>query len=267
MEFSKEYIMNIMSDKLHTNLHKKSIKDYKSRLQERMQRIYHEKTKIVYLTTNETGPEHQKNFFVDLIVNGKKVSSGVGATLEIKGFCKEGLYTGTLVLNYEHIINQNSFDAPSSNEAVMLPFVFEVEEPLSLSVKKDVFFGTYISPGVDATVVISPEGVNAKNIVAVGTKQPHGAVVEVEGVSNRSVVLNFGAEEIYLSNSQNEDAQPLKVNKFTAYPSNTVFLPDMGSSISAKQDVFIGATLNVPKNTPPGEYKGNVIITFLYNDN
>ena len=78
MEFSKEYIMNIMSDKLHTNLHKKSIKDYKSRLQERMQRIYHEKTKIVYLTTNETGPEHQKNFFVDLIVNGKKVSSGVG---------------------------------------------------------------------------------------------------------------------------------------------------------------------------------------------
>lgn len=78
MQFAKEYIMNIMREKLHTNLHKKSIKDYKSRLQERMQRIYHEKTKIVYLTTNETGPEHQKNFYVDLIINGKKVSSGVG---------------------------------------------------------------------------------------------------------------------------------------------------------------------------------------------
>lgn len=78
MQFAKEYIMNIMSDKLHSNLHNKSIKDYKSRLQERIQRIYHEKTKIVYLTTNETGPEHQKNFYVDLIINGKKVSSGVG---------------------------------------------------------------------------------------------------------------------------------------------------------------------------------------------
>ena len=78
MNCAKEYIMNVMSGKLSTNLHNKSVKDYKSRLQERIQRIYHEKTKIVYITTNETGPEHQKNFYVDLIINGKKVSSGVG---------------------------------------------------------------------------------------------------------------------------------------------------------------------------------------------
>lgn len=78
MQIAKDYVMRIMSHKLNTNLYNKSIKDYKSRLQERIQRKYHDKTKIIYTITKESGPEHKKNFYVDLIVNGKKVSSGVG---------------------------------------------------------------------------------------------------------------------------------------------------------------------------------------------
>lgn len=78
MDIAKDYIMRIMSYTLHNNLYNKSVKDYKSRLQEKIQRIYHDKTKITYTITKESGPEHQKNFYVDLIVNGKKVSSGVG---------------------------------------------------------------------------------------------------------------------------------------------------------------------------------------------
>ena len=78
MDDARNYVMRIMSEKLHSDLYNKSIKDYKSRLQEKVQRIYHDKSKIVYTITKESGPEHRKNFYVDLIINGKKVSSGVG---------------------------------------------------------------------------------------------------------------------------------------------------------------------------------------------
>ena len=78
MQIAKDYLMRVMSGKLNKNLYDKSIKDYKSILQEKVQRKYHNKTKIVYTITKESGPEHMKNFYVDLIINGKKVSSGVG---------------------------------------------------------------------------------------------------------------------------------------------------------------------------------------------
>ena len=78
MEEAKEYVFRIMSEKLQCDLYNKSIKDYKSRLQEKVQKVYHDKSKIVYTITKESGPEHMKNFYVDLIINGKKVSSGVG---------------------------------------------------------------------------------------------------------------------------------------------------------------------------------------------
>ena len=78
MDNARNYVMRIMSEKLHSDLYNKSIKDYKSRLQEKVQRVYHDKSKIVYTVTKESGPEHRKNFYVDLIINGKKISSGIG---------------------------------------------------------------------------------------------------------------------------------------------------------------------------------------------
>ena len=78
IDVAREYVLKIMHSKLDSNLYNKSIKDYKSRLQETMQKKYHDKTKISYIVTKESGPEHKKNFYVDLIINGKKLSSGVG---------------------------------------------------------------------------------------------------------------------------------------------------------------------------------------------
>ena len=193
------------------------------------------------------------------------VSTGIGATLELGGYCKEGLYTGSLMLDYEHIISLNNTEETSSNNVVMLNFAFEVEEPLSANVKQDMFFGTYILPSTDATIVLNPNGANIQNISVVGTKQPHGATVEIEGVSNRSVSISFSADEVYLTHSKDEDATPLKADNFTLYPAGIIRLPDLGETVSAKKDVFVGATLHVPQSTAPGEYKGNVTLTFLYN--
>lgn len=78
MNEAKRFVMNTMSDKLESDLYNKSIKDFKSSLQEEVQKIYHDRSKIVYKISNESGPEHRKNFCVDLYVNDKKISSGVG---------------------------------------------------------------------------------------------------------------------------------------------------------------------------------------------
>ncbi len=77
-ESAQKYVMKTLSDKLTSNLYDKSIKDYKSRLQEEVQKIYHDKSKIIYTVSNASGPEHRKNFCVDLFINDKKVSNGVG---------------------------------------------------------------------------------------------------------------------------------------------------------------------------------------------
>ncbi len=99
MESAKDYIMRVMSEKLHSDLYNKSVKDYKSRLQEKIQRIHHDKSKIVYTITKESGPEHQKNFYVDLIINGKKVSSGVGKSK--KEAEQKAAQAALLDINYE----------------------------------------------------------------------------------------------------------------------------------------------------------------------
>ncbi len=53
-------------------------KDYKTVLQEKLQ--VHGEIHIVYTTVAESGPDHHKTFTVELKVNDKKVSSGVGKT-------------------------------------------------------------------------------------------------------------------------------------------------------------------------------------------
>ncbi len=203
----------------------------------------------------------------EAIINSEtnsSVTTGVGATLELGGYCKEGYYTGSLVVDYEHVVSLDNTES-SSNKMVLVPFAFEVEEPLSATVKKHMNFGSYISPKEDATIVLTPDGAIVRNISAVGTTQPHGATIEVEGVSNRSVSINFETEETLLTNDNNENPVSLRADNFTLYPGKTIRLPDMGETVSSKQEVFVGATLHVPQNTPPGEYKGNIIITFLYN--
>ncbi len=74
----RKIVMNVMSDKLDTKLFEKTSKDYKSRLQEAIQQKYHGRGKINYKTVNESGPEHNKTFEIELYINDKEISTGKG---------------------------------------------------------------------------------------------------------------------------------------------------------------------------------------------
>lgn len=50
--------------------------DYKTELQERVQQRGN--VKIDYVVTKEKGPDHKKVFYIDALVNGERVGSGVG---------------------------------------------------------------------------------------------------------------------------------------------------------------------------------------------
>lgn len=78
IDVAKEYLFKIMGDKLLDAVKHKSVKDYKSRLQEVIQHRTHGKTKIEYRVVSESGPEHQKSFCVELLIDGKKITNGKG---------------------------------------------------------------------------------------------------------------------------------------------------------------------------------------------
>ena len=80
MDTARVYILGIMGAKLSNAVEHKTEKDYKSRLQELVQRKYHGKTRIEYSTIEEIGPEHQKLFLVELVINGNKIAEGKGSS-------------------------------------------------------------------------------------------------------------------------------------------------------------------------------------------
>ena len=78
MDTARSYLIGIMGEKLRDAACHKTEKDYKSRLQEVVQQKYHGRTRIEYITVEESGPEHKKCFLVELIINGSKVTEGKG---------------------------------------------------------------------------------------------------------------------------------------------------------------------------------------------
>ena len=80
MDVCKKIVLNVMADKLNNSLIIRTSKDFKSRLQEAIQQKYHGKAKICYKTVNESGPEHNKTFEIQLIINDKEISTGKGNT-------------------------------------------------------------------------------------------------------------------------------------------------------------------------------------------
>jgi len=78
MEEAKNFVLGIMKKELAKALENRTAKDYKSRLQEAVQQRDHGRSKIEYCTVSESGPEHKKSFLVELIINGKKVTTGNG---------------------------------------------------------------------------------------------------------------------------------------------------------------------------------------------
>ena len=57
------------------------VADYKTDLQERVQRLPN--ASLAYVLTGETGPEHDKLFMVEALLNGKKIGEGSGRSKKL----------------------------------------------------------------------------------------------------------------------------------------------------------------------------------------
>ncbi len=76
LEIAKNFILKHFSNFIKQSSNKSFYSDYKSLLQEIIQKKY--KIKPVYTTIKEEGPEHKKVFFVKVIINGKEFGEGQG---------------------------------------------------------------------------------------------------------------------------------------------------------------------------------------------
>ncbi len=74
---AKTWLLALMEDKIDDAVAGKSYHDYKTIFQERVQK---KGGRIEYQLLWESGPDHQKDFFVALLVNGKEISKGKGGS-------------------------------------------------------------------------------------------------------------------------------------------------------------------------------------------
>ena len=213
-------------------------------------------------------------FSTTTINTAQNTNVSVGATLNINGYCKEGIYRGDIDIAY-----QLTIDGVATDKIVRVPFEFEIEEPLSVSKAAeggDMDFGMWITPSEDSTITISSGGLSTTgNIVRVGAKTPHCANIIASGVMNRRVQMTFDAASmyLYLSGDTNSSSK-LLVDHFTV-DSNDVagadgtvysfYLPATGNA-QATKNLAVGATLTVPAGTASGTYTGSINVTFIYND-
>lgn len=74
---AKEFVLKFFEAQIEEALSGKLFSDYKSELQERIQEGG-TKQILRYATTKEEGPEHDKTFYVDVILEGNVIGSGIG---------------------------------------------------------------------------------------------------------------------------------------------------------------------------------------------
>ena len=73
---AKKFILSNLKDYIDVASHHVGEKDFKTVLQEKLQR--NGNVHIEYRTIKETGPEHDKTFEVEVLLNGKVLASGIG---------------------------------------------------------------------------------------------------------------------------------------------------------------------------------------------
>lgn len=76
LEFTREFIIPQFVDAIESVVKKENFKDYKSRLQEHVQKD--PSASIKYETVGEEGPDHNKVFFVNVSVNNSLAGEGRG---------------------------------------------------------------------------------------------------------------------------------------------------------------------------------------------
>lgn len=75
-ETTRDVVLNVLHKNIGLALSGRLIKDYKTELQEQIQK--HSENAIEYVLEKAEGPEHNKTFYIDLIFNGEIVSRGIG---------------------------------------------------------------------------------------------------------------------------------------------------------------------------------------------
>lgn len=82
LEEANRFILDNLKDDINSLVKGKTISDYKSYLQEYFQ-SKDSNYKIKYVVTGEEGPDHDKIFYVDLLINKKKFGDGNGKSKKI----------------------------------------------------------------------------------------------------------------------------------------------------------------------------------------
>ena len=76
MEAAKHHVLRFVLRELNSNNDENDFKDYKTLLQEIIQRNPEES--VSYILTGEEGPDHDKRFTVEVHLNSNKIGSGCG---------------------------------------------------------------------------------------------------------------------------------------------------------------------------------------------
>lgn len=76
MEVAKKHVLRFVVKELQNNNEYDAFHDYKTMLQEIIQKNPEEK--LSYVLAGESGPEHDKSFTVDIMINANKIGTGVG---------------------------------------------------------------------------------------------------------------------------------------------------------------------------------------------
>ncbi len=76
MDFAKQWVLDLMHSSIDDVLAGKGYEDYKTMLQEKMQKG--NTGKVTYQTIAETGADHNKSFSVEVLIDGEVICSGMG---------------------------------------------------------------------------------------------------------------------------------------------------------------------------------------------
>jgi ribonuclease-3 len=73
---AQRFVLQLLVPEINNVLEDKHKKDYKTLLQEHVQKAH--KSYPKYVLVDKTGPDHDKTFFMEVLVNGKTLGSGSG---------------------------------------------------------------------------------------------------------------------------------------------------------------------------------------------
>ena len=80
MEIAKKHVLRFITEELH-HLEHENFKDYKTELQEIIQRNPEEN--LTYVLIGEDGPDHNKSFTVEVHLNSNVIGTGVGRSKKV----------------------------------------------------------------------------------------------------------------------------------------------------------------------------------------